>query len=61
MRDRESQNCELRCHLRDHQHERPELLKIKAMPASATLTAKQAKFVAEYLIDGNRTRAAVAA
>lgn len=29
--------------------------------ACATLTAKQAKFVAEYLVDGNGTRAAVAA
>lgn len=31
------------------------------MPATATLTAKQAKFVSEYLVDGNGTRAAVAA
>ncbi len=31
------------------------------MPATSTLTAKQSKFVAEYLVDGNGTRAAVAA
>jgi phage terminase small subunit len=31
------------------------------MPSSAKLTAKQARFVAEYLVDGNGAGAAVRA
>jgi hypothetical protein len=45
----------------NRKHECHKVLKIEAMPTSATLTAKQAKFVNEYRVDGNGTRAAVAA
>ena len=45
----------------EYQRKRLNLLKIVAMPACATLSAKQSKFVSEYLVDGNGTRSAVAA
>lgn len=45
----------------EYQRKRLNLLKIVAMPSCATLSAKQSKFVSEYLVDGNGTRSAVAA
>lgn len=38
-----------------------ELLENRTMPKTTGLTAKQERFVAEYLVDGNATRAAIAA
>lgn len=61
MRDRDSPNCMRRNHVWDRQHDHSERLKIEAMAPAATLTAKQAKFAAGYPVNGNGTRAAVAA